>query len=112
MTLNEQATRAEIIRAQITLLNETLKLAETLPTTETRLGDTYELRPGCEPTPECDSCAHLALAETRAALSTLLNNSAVITKPGEDPCFVDLQCRAPDYEAAYDVLPKSDGEDE
>ncbi len=70
-----------------------------------RCGDTYELRPGCEPTPQCDSCAHIALAETRAALDALLNNSAVITKPGEDPCFVDIQCRADDYERAFLVLP-------
>jgi hypothetical protein len=33
-----------------------------------RCGDVYELRPGCEPTPECDSCAHIALAELRQKL--------------------------------------------
>lgn len=34
----------------------------------------------------------------------LLENSAVITRPKGDPCFVDIQCRAADYEAAYKAL--------
>lgn len=34
-----------------------------------RCGDTYALRDGCDPTPECDSCAHSALAELREAVT-------------------------------------------
>lgn len=48
--------------------------------------------------------AALSSVKVREALATLLNNSAVITKPGSDPCFVDLQCRSKDYEAAYNAL--------
>lgn len=40
----------------------------------------------------------------RATLHDLLENSAVITPPNSDDCFVELEVRAQDYEAAYDLL--------
>lgn len=42
----------------------------------------------------------------RRALTNLLDHSVVVTAPDEDPCFVDLQVRAEDYEAAYEALGK------
>lgn len=42
--------------------------------------------------------------DLRQRLHDLLENSAVISPPDQDPCFVDLQVLTPDYEAAYDLL--------
>lgn len=46
------------------------------------------------------------VSELYSALENLLETAAVITPPGSDPCFVELQCRTPDYEAAYAALAK------
>lgn len=48
---------------------------------------------------------------TGSALRNLLDNSAVITPPDGDPCFVDIQCRAEDYEAAYKALESAEQKD-
>lgn len=45
-------------------------------------------------------------AEIKKALTNLLETSAVITKPGADDCFVDLQIIALNYDKAYAVLEK------
>ena len=43
-----------------------------------RCGDTYDLRAGCDPTPECDSCAHVALAGIREKLIGLRTRTGKI----------------------------------
>lgn len=42
--------------------------------------------------------------DAKRALEDLLENSAVISPPDQDPCFVDLQVRTEDYDAAYAAL--------
>jgi hypothetical protein len=42
-------------------------------------GDDYALRPGEDPTPECDRCAHVVLARARAAVARLSRPEAPAT---------------------------------
>lgn len=41
-----------------------------------RYGSTYALRESCDPTPECDECAHIALAELREAAGAHLERDS------------------------------------
>lgn len=56
-----------------------------------RCGDTYELRPGCEPTPECDSCAHIALAELREHNAKLRDLLADVLHGSRDQKLTDYE---------------------
>lgn len=42
-----------------------------------RCGESYVLREGCDPTPECDSCSHVALAELREKVRAYLAEPSI-----------------------------------